>query len=201
MAVLIWLGGQGSVYEPSCPCILCPPLSPSPPNAWVMAYLCTIIRRTHTNTHSKKKKKAIKIRTHKTGAHTRLEATLTQLQSLFTGGGPGWGGGEGVRKKKKKKRQAEILHLRGGCVRRPCVRNKFSKAIDPTYGRLSFLCSRFTRFECNLLPSAPMSNFNHNIVFGVLFFFLSYLLLSSAVARRSDSARTAKPFSQQQNNP
>lgn len=58
MAVLIWLGGQGSVYEPSCPCILCPPLSPSPPNAWVMAYLCTIIRRTHTNTHSKKKKKS-----------------------------------------------------------------------------------------------------------------------------------------------
>lgn len=58
MAVLIWLGGQASVYEPSCPCILCPPLSPSPPNAWVMAYLCTIIRRTHTNTHSKKKKKS-----------------------------------------------------------------------------------------------------------------------------------------------
>lgn len=58
MAVLIWLGGQGSVYEPSCPCILCPPLSPSLPNAWVMAYLCTIIRRTHTNTHSKKKKKS-----------------------------------------------------------------------------------------------------------------------------------------------
>lgn len=169
MAVLIWLGGQASVYEPSCPCILCPPLSPSPPNAWVMAYLCTIIRRTHTNTHSKKKKKSHQNkdtqnrRTHTARSHIDTAAVIIHRRWSWV---RRRGRGE---KKKKKKRQAEILHLRGGCVRRPCVRNKFSKAIDPTYGRLSFLCSRFTRFECNLPPSAPMSNFNHNIVFGVFF--------------------------------
>lgn len=42
------LGGQGGVNKPSCPCILCRPLSSSPPNACVMAYLYTIIRKTHT---------------------------------------------------------------------------------------------------------------------------------------------------------
>lgn len=46
MAVLIRTGGQGSVYEPSCPCILYPLLSPSPPNAWIMASLYAIIRQT-----------------------------------------------------------------------------------------------------------------------------------------------------------
>lgn len=115
MAVLIWPGGQGGVYEPSCPCILCRPLSPSPPNTWVMAYLYTIIRQTHTYTLTVKSHQK---KTHKQ-AHTRLAATLTQLQSLFTGGGLGWGG---VRDEKW---QAELLHLLwGDCVRRPCVSHR-----------------------------------------------------------------------------
>ena len=83
MAVLIWLRGQGSVYEPSCSCILRRPLSPSPPNARVMAYLYTIIRQTHTYTLTAKSHQN---KTHKQ-AHTWLAATLTQLQSLFKGGG------------------------------------------------------------------------------------------------------------------
>lgn len=35
--------------QPSCSCILCFPLSPSPRNTWVMAYLYAVIRRTHTS--------------------------------------------------------------------------------------------------------------------------------------------------------
>lgn len=149
MAVLIWAGRQGSVYEPSCPCILCLLLIPSPPNAWVMAYLYTIIRQTHTCTLTVKSHQN---KTHKQ-AHTQLAATLTQLQSLFRGGGL-W---VGVRDEKW---QAELLYLLwGNCVRRPYVHNKFSQAINPTYGRLNSLLTLFTRFECNLLSSAPISNF------------------------------------------
>lgn len=33
----------------SCPCMLCGLLRSSPPNAWVMACLCTVIRQTHTD--------------------------------------------------------------------------------------------------------------------------------------------------------
>lgn len=50
-------------------------------------------------------------------------------------------------------------HAADDCVRRPYVCNKFNKAIDPTYGRLSSLLTLFTRSECNLLSSAPISNF------------------------------------------
>lgn len=133
MAVLIWPGGQGSVYEPSCLCILCRPLSPSLPNAWVMAYLYTIIRQTHTYTPTVKSHQN---KTHKQ-THTQLAATLTQLQSLFTGRGLGW-------RVRDEKWQAELLHLLwGDCVKRPGVCNKFSKAIDPTYGRLSSLLTLY----------------------------------------------------------
>lgn len=86
MTVLIWPGRQDNIYELACPCILCCPLSPSTRNAWVMAYLYTIIRQTHTSPLTVK---SHQYKTHKQ-AHTWLAAALTQLQSLFTGGGLEW---------------------------------------------------------------------------------------------------------------
>lgn len=55
MTVLIWPGRQDNIYKLACPCILCCPLSPSTRNAWVMAYLYTIIRQTHTSPLTVKK--------------------------------------------------------------------------------------------------------------------------------------------------
>lgn len=55
MTVLIWPGRQDNIYELACPCILCCPLSPSTRNAWVMAYLYTIIRQTYTSPLTVKK--------------------------------------------------------------------------------------------------------------------------------------------------
>lgn len=76
----------------SCPCMLCGLLRSSPPNAWVMACLCTVIRQTHTD--------ATTVKSHQNQTHrqrhtnTEQATASAQLQSLFTGGGRWvwWGG-------------------------------------------------------------------------------------------------------------
>lgn len=80
--------GHGGVYAAPCPCIRRGPLRPSPPNAWVMACLWPVIRQTHMDALTVKNDQN-QTNTHgHTHAHTHTErvATLTQLQSLFTGG-------------------------------------------------------------------------------------------------------------------
>lgn len=51
----MWSDGRGGVYAASCLCIHCGLLRPSPPDAWVMTCLCTVIRRTRTDTPTVKR--------------------------------------------------------------------------------------------------------------------------------------------------
>lgn len=133
-------------------------------------HTCTLTVKSHQN------------KTHKQ-AHTRLAATLTQLQPLFTGGGLGMKNG-----KRNYYISSEVAASQGPA----CVTNSAEPSIQLMAGWV--LCSRFTRFESNLLSSAPISNFNHDILF--VCFFLFFVLCG---LHHSDTATTAKPFSHQKN--
>lgn len=78
----------------------------------------------------------IKPSKHKAQTQTRLADPLTQLRSLFTGGGLGLGcKGWGLMKNAKRNYSisSEVAVSNGpGC-------NRFSRDIDPTYGSLRFL--------------------------------------------------------------
>lgn len=144
--VIDMTGGRGGVYEPSCPCILCCPLSLSLPNIWVMAYLYTIIRETHTST--------LTVESHQN--KTRSEAAaLTQLQSLFTRGL----GREGVGGLKGGKRNYYVSSNVSVSQSSTFVTN-LAKSLIWFMAGWDRNC---VQFECNLLPSAPIGNGNHNI--------------------------------------
>lgn len=170
MAVLIWLGGQASVYEPSCPCILCPPLSPSPPNAWVMAYLCTIIRRTHTNTHSKKKKKSHQNkdrRTHTARSHIDTAAVIIHRRWSWV---RRRGRGEKKKKGKRKYFISEVAASEGPA----CVTNSAKPSIQLMAGwvfsahalrDLSAIYFRLHRWAISIITSC------------LVFFFVLFVVL------------------------
>lgn len=84
------------------------------------------------------------------------------------------------------------------CVRKPFTHNKFCKAIDLRYDSLTSLLTVLMQFACNLLSSAPMSNFQMCLVCWFIFYLFVCPLLSLT---RSGSAMTPEPFSHSQKQP
>lgn len=104
--------------------------------------------------------------------------------------------------------QAELLHLLwlgvgsrgwvGACVRKPFTHNEFCKAIDLRSDSLTSLLTVLMQFACNLLSSAPMSNFQLCLVCSFIFYLFICPLLSLT---HSGSAMTPEPFSHSQKQP
>lgn len=143
--------GHGSVYKPSCSCMLCCLLSSSTPNAWVMAYLCSIIRQAHTYTMTGKSHLT---KTDKQGWQTQWHSCSHYSQEEVLGGW--WVAKNGERKYYI---SSEVATSEGPA----CVTNSVAPLIQLMAGWA--LWSHFMRFKCSLLSSAPISNFNHDILF------------------------------------
>lgn len=133
----MWSDGRGGVYAASCLCIHCGLLRPSPPDARVMACLCTVIRRTRTDTPTVKRHQNQtpgQTHTHKhTLSHIDAAAVITH-----------WAGGR--RGGEKQTRDVSCA----ACVRGNYVCNKFHKPSIPA--RTASPGSAFyMRFASNLL--------------------------------------------------
>lgn len=85
----MWSDGRGGVYAASCLCIHRGLLRPSPPDARVMACLCTVIRHTRTDTPTvKRHQNQTPGQTH---THTNAEPHRRSCSHYSEGGGSSGG--------------------------------------------------------------------------------------------------------------
>lgn len=165
----MWSDGRGGVYAASCLCIHCGLLRPPPPHARVMTCLCTVIRRTCTDTPTvKRHQNQTPGQTH-THKH-RLRVTSTQLQVV------GWGGGVSNRATTSRARRASEGIM--------SATNSISHQSQPGRPR------RVQPFICDLPPIcflfAPISDFQRRrLVLCSLSVVLCCLLYSAIWASRA----------------
>lgn len=137
VAVLMWSDGRGGVYTASCLCMHCGLLRPSPLDVRVMACLCTLIRRTCTDTPTVKRHQNQTPGQRHTHTHTQTVSRIDAAAVIIHRVGVVGGG------------QSHDVSC-ATCVRGNYVCNKFHKPSIPA--RTASSGSAFyMRFASNLL--------------------------------------------------